>query len=545
MKNKLEIFEHNNPIKFKNITDIPKIYFIDSESFIQTLQYDISDNPIDIRKEYTKLLNQGFQVIQNPIYDYIPKKEFDSYLVGLNYIIDPLSMSQLYGISQVLDQLKKLCRNHIQWKIVFDNLIKGIESTIQSGNLSADYDWKRISSFSNNLIQNIFREVVNIVDKLDHNLNLFNLRLDMNGWSYIDIFTIGISWRILAYGSSERLLKPINDFKLEKKNWLKLLESILEKNVNEMSKGIANNIFKDTGNNFKISCMRRISENMQLSLNKNDITDKFNAREIQKKLDEEILFKGTTDFEIVLDYIINQVRFIEKEFENMWNQAYKKLLGDNITFYEDSMKVFYRKFQKYVKHLMYYLEINKMTEYEAHQIFEDINEMKVQKSSAFDDKSQELSLYYQAVFKFFSDFCEGHFVENWKFSGKDKMQNILTIKFRNPSLFEKLDDTIPLNLSKYCSIKDQEVPVLYVFLSELNSKITDQLELVSKENINWSLGDLGLDNIFNKLKNMALACNKCCPTCGRKCDRDVEVSHPTHGCDLGHQIRGSEEILFI
>ena len=44
----------------------------------------------------------------------------------------------------------------------------------------------------------------------------------------------------------------------------------------------------------------------------------------------------------------------------------------------------------------------------------------------------------------------------------------------------------------------------------------------------------------NKFELASIGCMKCCPICGKKCDRSYQfaIPHNKHGCDSGHFIKG-------
>lgn len=56
--------------------------------------------------------------------------------------------------------------------------------------------------------------------------------------------------------------------------------------------------------------------------------------------------------------------------------------------------------------------------------------------------------------------------------------------------------------------------------------------------IKWNVVEMGLDDTHASFKNSSIGCEEACPTCGRKCDGDVNDITHVHSCSLGHQIRG-------
>ena len=79
------------------------------------------------------------------------------------------------------------------------------------------------------------------------------------------------------------------------------------------------------------------------------------------------------------------------------------------------------------------------------------------------------------------------------------------------------------------------VALLYVFCNE----VIDQIDTAISDSLqtNWSLQEIGLDNLYREFEYCSIGCIAMCPLCGQKCDEDVNIVDHKHCCGC-HQIRG-------
>ena len=432
-----------------------------------------------------------------------------SFGCGLRYLIDPESGSS--SDYMALSQLQKLVLQNISggWPQILLDLWKLIESQINLEGVDYSSQDGSVSSFSVSLVKIIHTKVQEFIrNNINAELGRFGLAIDMDGISALHFFALLYSWKLLCSGQKSRAMKEICNMQQDEENWRTYFISNVCSQPISASKAVAKNMIKSIVNEYVRASQSDTGEEINGELTK--YRAQFSSKAIQDELDDTLLFSERSECKLVVDYLTKQTDFVTSELKRRFKGVFSRIKEQVLLRAQGEFQDELKKLQRAVAVLKKFLEDHDMQDMSSKVMFFGGD------TNVFDVETEVAN---QKALDFFTAFCEGGDIATYsRFSdGLYAPNNAAIVQYRDSTL-------------------DFSIPLLFHFFDEALTEIGQFIQGIA--NINWSMVDMGLDHIYNEFKNASIGCPKTCPTCGRKCDQDVNAINHRHACELGHQIRG-------
>ena len=397
------------------------------------------------------------------------------------------------------------------WPNILLELLDIIESQINLDEVDCSSSNSSISSFSVSLLKIIHTKVQEFIRNIINvEFGRFGLALDLDGMSALHFYALLNSWKLLSKGQRNRSMKEIQSMQMDENNWREYFISNVCSQPIDASKAAAKNMVKTAIHEFlkdlKLDTGKVIGEQLT------KYRDQFNSKKIQDELDSNLLFSKCSEEKLVIEYITNQTQYVTNEFEMRFKDKFNQIKSQAL--FETQQTVFKEmvKFQRTITDLMRYMEKKGMKDMTSKVMFHGGD------TNVFDVRADEANV---TAMNFFIDYCKG---------------NAIAKSFERFSELKAQDRTF---IIQYCDADSKfGLPSLFYFCEEASDIIGKYISDSSSDNSNWSLVDMNLDNLYNDFKNSSIGCPETCPTCGRKCDQDINSVNHRHACELGHQIRG-------
>ena len=551
-------FKEYNTASTKSIFEVNGKPFISSEKEISdvtflkkgVLQEVLIPLPAcdQAKAEYENFIktNPDYHIIGQFSVEYKPNKP--KYKEGLDYCLDPYNRQ--IALTIALKDLRQLITETSDWeqllKDIHENLMRDIEikalnipGSIGDGDDEEAY-YKDISSFSVDLVKNVSKKVDLKITEYNKEILRWAYKLNMNGVGSIHLFSLLITWRTVCFASRKRLIAPIESINKEKEKWRNYFVSSVNNNSYDKSASFAERILTEYFSSLRQTVIDgTIKPNATQTLQIK--SSEFDVIQIQRQIDESLLIPTSSSKDLI-DYVLDQNKWIEVAFEKKWNENCGPLIEEQKRAFQTFMISSLRQIKESVTNLNNYLQLLcKKKEFLPFDVFEirDLqnNIVIIQQNLQIEDlahnnvDSELLEICGRAAFQFFQNYCTKGITKTWSYLEKQ-----YTVSVRG--LNENLNPVSPLNFIEKVGLNQNEnqISFLSIFLESMNIILTKELEQLSKDELNWGLNTLGLDVIYQTFKNASIGCTERCPTCGRKCDRSGD-DH-LHACENGHQIRG-------
>ena len=434
----------------------------------------------------------------------------DKYGNALDYLLD--SDSIFHGERYVIGQLNTLVQEQMinGWPKILLELLNIIESQINLDEVDCSSSNSSISSFSVALLKIIHTKVQEFIRSIINvEFGRFGIALDLDGMSALHFYALLNSWKLLSKGQRNRSMKEIQSMQMDENNWREYFISNVCSQPIDASKAVAKNLVKTAIDEFlkalKVDAGKEIGEQLT------KYRDQFSSKKIQDELDSNLLFSKRSEDKLVIEYITNQTQYVTEEFEMRFKDKFNQIKSQALF---ETQQIFFKemtKFQRTIVDLKRYIETKGMEDMTSKVMFHGGD------TNVFDVNADEANV---TAMKFFIDYCKGK---------------------ANVKPFDRFSDLKVqdrTSIVQYCDTDSKfGVPLLFYFCDEASDVIAKYIT-ESSDSSNWSLVDMKLDSLYNDFKNSSIGCPETCPTCGRKCDQDINSMNHRHSCELGHQIRG-------
>ncbi|CAD7924766.1 unnamed protein product [Amoebophrya sp. A120] len=442
----------------------------------------------------------------------IKPQHVEAYGHGLQYLLNPAAFPS-HMQKEALTQLARLVTDNLNggWPLVLKDLGEAIRKEVSLEDCSGQVS---VSSFSAALVKLIHTKVsVFVRDRINEPLAKFGLELDMDGAAAVHTFALLQSWRLLADGQRHKSMQNIREMQRDRDNWKKYFVSNVCAKPIEQSKAVAEYFVSGIVKNFLHFARSNGAESIKARLEEDE--EEFNAKTIQAKLDDDLLFSGRGEEHLAVEYITNQTEYVTNVFEEQFGTLFNSLKDGVVLDTKRTLQKGLAELRDAFETLRQFLEKNNLQEAQSELLFSAGVE------AIFELEKEETNV---SAYNFIVSFC-------------------LAGDLGTYGRFKDLKDTacyVDIVTHRDTTGSTKGIPMLYHFCTEALDKIAEQM--IKLNEFTWSIVDMGLDDLRASFKNRSIGCPNACPTCGRKCDQDVnDVAHKC-GCSLGHQIRGMSGI---
>eukprot|EP00121_Abeoforma_whisleri_P014961 Awhi_evm1s13794 len=399
----------------------------------------------------------------------------------LQILLEPNNPSLAFQDKKVsLKDLKTVVRGTLEnkWKTILSDLGDAIYQDIVLPN-----EVQAISSFSVSLVNIIQTKVALFIrNNVNNCLNPFGLTLDMDGKALLHYYALVYTWQLLVTGLKKKSLRSVEKMRGEEQNWRSYFISTVCSDAHVVSVEAGKRTLSTLIERSIQEKHKEISVTINNKLNVEKAS--FHSKEIQKELDQNLLFSERAEELCVIQYLTHQTEYVEKAFEqkfrNSFGQMKEELLGEAKRNLNQTMQILAEAITELAEGLNKHSQ-----EKQSHFLFQDDNCQYVYEI----DKAASNKRAYE----FFVAFLKGDISNYPQFSNITPRHTIKIIDLAEP--FES------------------GIPFLHIFCSTLLEEISKM-----KENISWKFLDSGIEKIYNDFKNTSIGCPEMCPTCGRKCD---------------------------
>ncbi|CAK58664.1 unnamed protein product (macronuclear) [Paramecium tetraurelia] len=477
------------------------------KSKLKFYQRKIQDTEInDFRKE---------NIIISQACDNVVSKEFSSkYCV---YISNP----QKYRFAESFQvEFNQMVNKNRIWNKIYSEIYDKIKTSI----LELAENTEIISK---DIIQGVMQQICDFSEnRYKPQFSLYGLQLSDMGQRCIYYYSLHIIWRFYClkiWKKFEENQKLVENSKNDQWESFKL-EIHQHKFKLSMQKGklLANYLIEKSQQIFYLDKRIEIEDFLKRELKKNENLVKYLDDKIITKRQKIELLNEMTDQEQVMEYLTNQLNFIQSYVEKYIKHITKQIqLQYQESFNQELRIIFHRvetNAKKLLKSLPYYPSVENYFENSIKSKFYKIKDEDQKKKQENILEIKLFNLVFQYLLEYeqkqeeieeIDDQYKDCFIHNYK-----RKQNIL-INQRNEM--------------------DNQINQIQPFLQSL----LDNLQLVSS--INFDLTQLLIQESLNSLKLAMIGCTHCCPMCNRKCDSEPEFL--PHSCQNGHYLRGMNGIL--
>jgi uncharacterized protein YegL len=546
------LFELKTDPQILSAKEVPPEHWLKSD--LVKIKHLPLQNMNDLEREVTKFKeeNPNLWVLKNSCGPSFSPSNL-SFREGLRYCLNPYERTIV--LQTATKELKQLITSETEWlklfRDIFEKVMKEIEVKAlnvpvrainsESQNLQDEKDYYNdIASFSTDLVKNVAKKIEEKIFEYNKEILRCAYKLDMDGVGMIHLFALLVTWKTLCFASRRRLMAPIEEIKKEKEKWRNYFVSSVNNNLNEKSVSFSDRILTEYLKKLRSSIIDTDIKPKAVEFVQAKVTD-FDAVKIQSEIDKSILVSGSNPDQVV-DYVLHQSQWIEKDFEKKWNDLCDPLIVEKKSYYQteliDRLKIMKSAISTFHTYLFNIHQKDNVSPFAMFEIRDAQNNIVSMNRNLEIDQlvneqanSEFLEICSRAAFQAFYDYLKKGINAQWDYKER---QYCVRLKGLN----DLLEPCVLLDITQEANLNanENQIPCLGIFLQNLQKLLDIEIASVSTSELRWSYNDLGLDTIYQTYKNASVGCTENCPTCGRKCDRSGD--NHLHGCDNGHQVRG-------
>lgn len=356
---------------------------------------------------------------------------------GLRYLLDPTGFESHLQQTAV-EQLSKLVSENIKgggWNTIFTDLAGVIKNEIQFEEQAAS-----VSSFSGAVVKRIHQGVkVFLKDRVDEQFSRFGVVLDMDGIATMHFFALLQSWKLVSEGQRERMLhSSVKGMERDKENYRRYFVSSVCQNAVEQSKAAAASFIREIYRAFVETKRNAAGELVRVKLDREK--DQFFAHTIQQELDEDLLFSGRGESNVVVRYITQQTAHVTEIFDRRFGAMFDSLREGVIMDTQTELREGLQQLRTCLEAFATFLRNADLKDVLSEKLFSDAREGAIFESSGRESKNR-------AAYDTIVSFCRGE----------------PEVGKRAPRL-EGLVAGQMAGLIEYRSTTPKEIPMLYEFV---------------------------------------------------------------------------------